>query len=167
MFPISSYIKFLLGSTNHHGVHSPFIYHYLVDCLYRKPARNKDKTMDVLLKSIPYFGVKTVFLPASASGVRDLLAKACPGLRYGSPPYDLLYFPEPESGNFPGTSQHLPGFHNNSLCIIDRLHTTKRATHEWEKIKSLEQVRVTIDAFYCGLVFFRKEQAGQHFKIRI
>ena len=167
MFPLRSYIKFLLGSTNHHGVHSPFIYHYLVDCLYRKPGMNKDKTMDVLLKSIPYFDVKSVFLPASASRVRGLLAKACPGLRYGSPPHDLLYFPEPESENFPDTRRELPIFHNNSVCIIDHLHATKRATNEWERIKSLEQVRVTIDCFYCGIVFFRKEQAGQHFKIRI
>lgn len=167
MFRLSSYIKFLLGSTNHHGVHSPFIYHYLVDCLYRKPARDKDKTMDVLLKSIPYFDVKTVFLPDAASGVRDLLANASPGLIYGTPPYDLLYFPEPESGNFPDNSRDRPLFHNNSLCIIDHLHTTKMAPREWEKIKSLEQSRVTIDCFYCGLVFFRKEQARQHFKIRI
>lgn len=36
MFQIISYIKFLLKSTNHHGVHSPFIYNFITKCLYDK-----------------------------------------------------------------------------------------------------------------------------------
>lgn len=163
MFPIRSYIQFLLASTNHHGVHSPYIYHYIVDCLYSKPILNKNKTLDVLLKSIPYFKVRRLFLPASSSGVRNLLRKTHPGLCYGTAPYDLVYLPEP--GNDIFLQPHL--YHNNSIFIIDNIHKTKRASGQWAKIKSLENVQVTIDGFHCGLVFFRKEQAEQHFKIRI
>ena len=167
MFPFLSYIKFLLRSTNQHGVHSPFIFQYLTRCLYRKPARHKNKAVDVVLKSIPYFKVKTVFLPAKESSVRSLLDEAYPRLRYGPPPYDLVYVPEPDLDMIMKTTQAEPVVHNNSLCILAHIHENKKARKQWERVKSMEHVRVTIDSFFCGMVFFRKEQARQHFKIRI
>lgn len=36
MHQFLSYIKFLIKSTNQHGVHSPFVYHLLTKCLYKK-----------------------------------------------------------------------------------------------------------------------------------
>lgn len=167
MFPFLSYITFLFSSTNQHGVHSPFIFQYLTRCQYRKPARHKNKAMDVVLKSIPYFKVKTIFLPAKESSVRSLLDEAYPWLRYGPPPYDLVYVPGPDLDMIMETALAEPMVHNNSLCILDRIHENKKAREQWERVKSMAHVRVTIDGFFCGLAFFRKEQARQHFKIRI
>jgi predicted O-methyltransferase YrrM len=36
VYQILAYIKFLFSSTNQHGVHSPFIYHFVTKCLYNK-----------------------------------------------------------------------------------------------------------------------------------
>jgi hypothetical protein len=36
----------------------------------------------------------------------------------------------------------------------------------WDNIKAHPAVMLTIDLFYIGLVFFRKEQPRQHFKLR-
>ena len=33
---IISYLKFLIRSTNQHGVHSPFVYNFITRCLYNK-----------------------------------------------------------------------------------------------------------------------------------
>ncbi|WP_178989011.1 O-methyltransferase [Winogradskyella schleiferi] len=38
MYQIKEYIKFLLNSTNQHGVHSPFVYNFITKCLYNKTA---------------------------------------------------------------------------------------------------------------------------------
>ena len=38
MFQIIAYIKFLLRSTNEHGVHSPFVYDLITKCFYNKTA---------------------------------------------------------------------------------------------------------------------------------
>ncbi|WP_304157534.1 hypothetical protein [Mesonia mobilis] len=39
--------------------------------------------------------------------------------------------------------------------------------NSWQEIKNHPEVTVTIDTFYWGLVFFRKEQEKEHFKIRV
>ena len=55
MYQLISYIKFLLKSTNQHGVHSPFVYDFVTKCLYDKTkykAYQKIKTYrKQLLKS--------------------------------------------------------------------------------------------------------------------
>jgi hypothetical protein len=40
-------------------------------------------------------------------------------------------------------------------------------TKAWELIKNHESVTVTIDTFKWGFVFLRKEQAKEHFVIRV
>ena len=44
LYQITQYISFLLRSTNHHGVHSPYVYNLITKCFYNKkhqPAYNK------------------------------------------------------------------------------------------------------------------------------
>jgi len=56
---------------------------------------------------------------------------------------------------------------NDSLIIFDDIHWSKGMTEAWETIIQDSNVTLTIDTFYWGFVFFRKEQKKQHFKIRI
>ena len=56
--------------------------------------------------------------------------------------------------------------HNNSLFIFDDIHWSKEMENAWKYIKEHKKVTVTIDLFFIGLVFFRKQQAKQHFIIR-
>jgi predicted O-methyltransferase YrrM len=63
--------------------------------------------------------------------------------------------------------QLLPYMLNNSVLIFDDIYWSKGMTEAWEKIKQHPEVTVTVDLFFIGLVFFRKEQAREHFKLRI
>ena len=56
---------------------------------------------------------------------------------------------------------------NDSLIILDDIHWSKGMTEAWEAIKQHKKVTVTIDTFFWGFVFFRKEQEKEHFKIRL
>ncbi|GLB50829.1 O-methyltransferase [Neptunitalea lumnitzerae] len=84
-------------------------------------------------------------------------------------PFDLIYF----DGNHTkiDTLNYfellLPYKHNNSVWIFDDIHWSKEMTEAWEIIKEHPEVQVTIDSFYWGIVFFRKEQAKQNFTIRL
>lgn len=55
---------------------------------------------------------------------------------------------------------------NNSVWIFDDIHWSKDMEEAWELIKNHPKVRVTIDTFQWGIVFFRKEQEKEHFTIR-
>lgn len=37
----------------------------------------------------------------------------------------------------------------------------------WQQVKQLPQVTVSIDLFHFGLLFFRKEQVKEHFKLAL
>jgi predicted O-methyltransferase YrrM len=56
--------------------------------------------------------------------------------------------------------------HNDSIFIFDDIHWSKEMSDAWEIIQKHPKVTVTIDTFYWGLVFFRKEQLKEHFIIR-
>ena len=61
----------------------------------------------------------------------------------------------------------LPKTDNNSVFIFDDIYWSKGMTEAWQHIKNHESVSVTVDCFHLGFVFFRKEQAKEHFKIRL
>jgi predicted O-methyltransferase YrrM len=56
--------------------------------------------------------------------------------------------------------------HNQSVFIFDDIYWSSEMTEAWQQIKVHPQVTLTIDLFYVGLVFFRKEQPKQHFQLR-
>lgn len=61
----------------------------------------------------------------------------------------------------------LPTTTNNSVFIFDDIHWSKGMTEAWDEIKNHPAVTVSIDTFYWGIVFFRKEQVKEHFVIRV
>ncbi|AXT20768.1 class I SAM-dependent methyltransferase [Flavobacteriaceae bacterium AU392] len=61
----------------------------------------------------------------------------------------------------------LQTIHNDSVFIFDDIYWSKEMTEAWEEIKQHPKVSVTIDTFFWGFVFFRKEQEKEHFTIRI
>lgn len=60
----------------------------------------------------------------------------------------------------------LPFTDNDSVFIFDDIYWSEEMTRAWEAIKAHPQVTVTIDLFWIGLVFFRKEQAKENFILR-
>jgi predicted O-methyltransferase YrrM len=60
-----------------------------------------------------------------------------------------------------------PFLHNNSIVVFDDIHWSKGMENAWDAIKNDALVSESIDLFFIGIVFFRKEQlAKQHFTIR-
>jgi predicted O-methyltransferase YrrM len=61
----------------------------------------------------------------------------------------------------------LPTITNDSVWIFDDIHWSKDMEAAWELIKNHPKVKVTIDTFQWGIVFFRAEQEKEHFVIRV
>jgi len=63
--------------------------------------------------------------------------------------------------------QCLAKVHENTLLIFDDIYWSQGMKAAWQEIKAHPQVSITVDLFWIGLVYFRKGQAKQHFKLRI
>lgn len=82
--------------------------------------------------------------------------------------YNLIYFDGNHSKK--ATLEYfdllLPTINNDSVWIFDDIHWSEEMEEAWESIKNHKKVKVTIDTFQWGFVFFRREQEKEHFIIR-
>jgi predicted O-methyltransferase YrrM len=63
--------------------------------------------------------------------------------------------------------QLLAKINNDSILIFDDIHWSKEMEAAWDTIKNHPAVRCSVDLFFIGIVFFRKEFHGkEHFVIR-
>jgi len=60
----------------------------------------------------------------------------------------------------------LPKMSKNSMMIFEDIYRSSEMKSAWEEIKSNPEVSVTIDLFWIGLVFVRRAQRKEDFKIR-
>ena len=61
----------------------------------------------------------------------------------------------------------LPTITNDTVWVFDDIHWSKDMEEAWETIKNHPKVKVTIDTFQWGFVFFRDEQEKEHFVVRV
>lgn len=63
--------------------------------------------------------------------------------------------------------QLLPAMQEYSILVLDDIHWSREMEQAWAIIKDDPAVTLSIDLFFIGLVFFRKEnKVKQHFTIR-
>jgi len=257
LFQIKSYIRFLLKSTNQHGIHSPFVYNLVTKCFYTNTNHNKLKQItqyraDLLQNhskiSVTDFGkgsrifksnereiskiakiagiskkrselltrIVEYFQPNNILEIGTSLGIGTASLQIGNPKskittlegcentsqiakkqfeklnlknitinvgdfkktlpsalenntFDMIYF----DGNHQKKStidyfeQCLNTISNDSIFIFDDIHWSKEMSEAWQYIKNHKKVTVSIDTYFWGVVFFRKEQEKEHFTIRV
>lgn len=56
--------------------------------------------------------------------------------------------------------------HNDTVFVFDDIHWSAEMERAWAYIEKHPAVSVTVDLFWIGLVFFRREQPKQHFTLR-
>ena len=255
MYRALAYLRFISQSTNQHGVHSPFVFKFVTQCLYGALNKNikhqiknypsaavdlsdfnSSKIMTstanegsikkenitkihnhspkvlkkafTLSKVMNYFNFKTVLKLSNATDLKSYaMAISLPGgalqtiqalnntsevekarfknqeytyveslnsftqktLNAFQKTYDCIYFDEPVLAPTPNYHFKL-GLnlkHNDSVFIFDDMYRSKEMAEAWEFIKQHPKVTVTVDTFHLGFVFFRREQAKEHFKIRL
>lgn len=55
---------------------------------------------------------------------------------------------------------------NDTIIVFDDIHWSGEMEEAWEVIKQNEKVKVTVDVFYMGIVFLRRELQKEDFRIR-
>ncbi|MCX7549145.1 class I SAM-dependent methyltransferase [Xanthomarina sp. F1114] len=254
MYQQKQYIKFLLKSTNQHGVHSPFVYDLVTKCFYdskhypeykklkdyrhqllankqeleitdlgagskvhstnkrsiKSIASNSGSTYKrskLLFRLSRYFqynkilelgtslGIATRAIQVAQPEAHIISIEGCPNISNTAKAYldtsknlelligdfdmhidqlkqetfDLVFFDgnHSQEATLRYFEKLLPHAHNDTMFIFDDIYWSKDMTAAWETIKKHPEVRVTVDTFFWGLVFFRKEQVEEHFRIRL
>jgi len=254
MYKILAYLKFLKASKNKHGVHSPFVYKFVTECIYDKKnhleynlikdyrkalLKNKEtitisdfgsgskvfksnirkindiaahagmplKKAKLLFRIVKYFKFKSILELGTSLGIATqamslnnsveniISIEGChntfrfalkslskysniqlinnpfknyiPKIKQES--FDLIFFDghHDKSATIEYFEALLPKANNNSIFIFDDIYWSQEMTQAWDYIKNHNSVTVTVDTFHFGIVFFRKEQVEEHFKIRM
>jgi hypothetical protein len=162
-FQFISYFKFLLKSTNQHGVHSPFVFDFVTKGLYKKDVRNtvlntydelkilSKKQQKILSKIITHFDIDSIFFNESIFKTTS------------TKKHKILFINNLKHNSNLNTSN----LNAKHIILVNNIYHNKSNYQNWKKITQKNQVKVSIDLFYFGLLFFRKEQAKEHFTIRV
>ncbi|WP_199185043.1 hypothetical protein [Aquimarina sp. I32.4] len=189
-FKIKAYFNFFCSSTNQHGVHSPFVYNLVSKCFYNKkqtpayatiksilkksktPTTITYKVAKLLNRTLSYFESKRVLVLAnSADSISQILSTnneilIDTTLSPNSNEYDMIYLDIDYFESLSDLTSLHSKTHNDSIVIINSIHNSRTSSIIWEKIKKDPYITVTIDTFFLGFVFIRKEQAKEDFIIR-
>ncbi|MBN1180782.1 MAG: class I SAM-dependent methyltransferase [Bacteroidales bacterium] len=60
----------------------------------------------------------------------------------------------------------MPYFDENSILVIGDIHWSKGMEKAWKKICADERIKISIDLFHLGILFFNKGLSKQHFVIK-
>ena len=164
MFRLISYIKFLFSATNQHGVHSPFVYDYVTKCLYKKGYLKLPIILRILVKSITYFKYKSIRLLRPNEALENIISSNCPEISVTNSNADIIFG---GIADFLSEEININQLQNDTIVLLYGVYRDRVSSNIWKRLKKLDHVRVTIDLYYCGVIFFRKEQVKEHFKIRI
>lgn len=118
-------------------------------------------TMDVAKKMFDKFNLNAHFVVTEFS-------KYLQSFDFRLSTFDLIYFDGNHSKK--ATLDYfrllLPTITNDSVWIFDDIHWSEDMEEAWKTIQQHPKVKVTIDTFQWGIVFFRSEQEKEHFIIR-
>lgn len=183
------YLKFLFSATNQHGVHSPFVYTLVTTCFYKKTAKSAFKNYQNLTKEDPkhrlsskkvkllirltrYFSPEKITVIGENSSIKNAFTSGCNATFISEKELKknqvtCVYLNLSEDKILEKFEHLLTATKNNSFFILDEIYQNNAHKIAWQTIQNHPKVTVTIDVFYFGIVFLRKEQAKEHFKIRV
>ena len=156
------YFNYYFNASNGkgHGVHSPFVFNFISSILNNKELKQEanysNKYRALLIRMVAYYMPATVMeleaIPSSKVKVLEEIANADSiGLLY------IKHIANAEDlTNYFNTT--LKKINNQSILIFEGIHDSKEMEASWETIKMHKEVKLTIDLYKLGIVFFRQEQ---------
>ena len=157
--------RFWWQARNRHGIHSPFIYKFLDAGLYRRDLRKLSPERRLLLAAAEHFQPGSAQALKPDSPITDWLWEQCPEIQRDSPHIDLLICDSPNEKLLQLLeASHL--WHNDSIIFVGDLRKNRHNLSIWKQFCRLPEFRVVLETYNAGLLFFRRQQARQHFRIR-
>ncbi|WPU98156.1 hypothetical protein SNE26_19215 [Mucilaginibacter sp. cycad4] len=191
-----SYLLHRFKANNRHGVHSPFVYKLIDTVIYdyrdQKVYREIEKILHKqhpdkrVIKTMPlkvykliyrfavYFKPATVFFADHDDYIIPLIVgNAVPKAEItdikdsaGSRQADMILVDAARHDATECLEKVIPNINDDTVLIFSGIHCTQNTKRAWERVKTDKRVRVTIDLFYIGLVFFKPGMSKEDFRVR-
>lgn len=212
-FDLRAYLKFLRQAKNEHGVHSPFVFDFVCQCLYQRKnqifrkelklvfeEKLKNKTSDLNLKRwllihriITYFKIENFVELTCSEGILVKNLDIYPKLQktfWSFSTVKTTDFISMDIDNYQEKIDHqgsslyfvnrdflshdlgkilielIEKSAKNSLLILDGIHLNQKNESVWKKLLDHPKIKVSVDLFFWGIIFFKQDQVEEHFKIR-
>jgi hypothetical protein len=161
-FTLFNYFKYYINASNGkgHGVHSPFVFSFIGSVLNNKELKQEanysNKYLALVTRMVTYYmPVVVMEFEATTSNKANILEEIENADTIG-----LLYIKQIKNAEdlkkYFNTA--LKKINTQSILIFDNIHDSKEMEVSWEEIKMHKEVKLTIDLFKLGIVFFRQEQ---------
>lgn len=169
-----AYFSFWLKSSNEHGIHSPFVFNWIMQGLYVK-----NSVWDAMPKKAVFVErVFAYFKPQKVAWLSDypvsdkiaqqsVFFSSVDSMRDSDTAIQMIYIDQTQKLDAIGIIEALKGLGNNAFVLVDKRCRSAELKGFWQQLITNPKITVTMDFYYFGLAFVRKEQLKQHFTIRL
>jgi hypothetical protein len=170
-FTLFNYFKYYFNASNGkgHGVHSPFVFNFIGSILNNKELKQEanysNKYRALVIRMVAYYmPVVVMEFEATTSNKANILEEIENADTIGLLHLKQIKNAEDLTNNF---NTAIKKVNAESILIFEGIHKSKEMENSWEKIKMHNEVKLTIDVYKLGIVFFRKEHLEkENFTIR-
>lgn len=165
------YICFLLKSTNEHGIHSPFLFSFVTKGLYAPQVelKGKNKKVAFLNRVITYFQPKTLMYSSAKSKNFASFPNTTTVSWNNSmlSTVDMFLIDETSTLEPKEMQALLTKMKNDAFIVLDKRNRSASINTLWETILASDYTTLSVDFYFFGIAFVRKEQLKQHFRVRL
>ena len=165
-----------------HGIHSPFVYKLTRDCIYDKKNKNipeklspKEKGANqdkLILRIIEYFELNKIYFNEeldeklksilSHKKIKKLTNVNNLNIHNSS----ILIIKLLDNYNYKKLIKIINSCSSKTIIIVKDLQKSKNYISNWNNLILSEKIKLSMEIFNLGILFFKSRQQKEHFRIR-